>query len=1475
MQVYRGGRPVGRAICVAPRILLTAGHVVGDTQPGDLGVSLGLDEPRVAVIFTRRDADLDVAILHVDGDFDVSPVRRPSPAELWHLEATPGDARPDLTGTITSVRRSRRNAYGRSVPALQLRVDQTLQDFHGYSGAAVTADDDNSAVAVLVEQQPATARGRSSGFANVLYAIAIPTALEALGVHAQIEVPARRGPLPSSLLYHDEVIASLRGYRSRLTSEDLRFVRPPQGTPWSPDSLWSSLSEGGTGSVLLVGHGGVGKTRTLLEVGDIAAESGWDVIHVRGGNAARVADTISERVRDPAAAPVLLLLDYLNLARELDLLALTEIANAASSSPRLRLLATSRTGWELRHRHDAGMSRFSRVFLAPTEQDARDVCLAIVREIAPSATTKFGAATVLDLTGSHRPILAVLLGQVVEAQVVTTGDLPAALVSEDIASWLDDRLLEDDILPTQASAGEELPSHMLVAAVCLASAPASADALLETALCAVEGASRELVAVTLERLRQLGWLIDVDHQLSSAHDVVVDKILEAAVLHHSTGIVRESALATVLRTALNSPAPFANVIASLERVLDERVAQDLPIVELRSRATHWLMQSSEAIAEPLRADTAGSARVAAQILESELWSNDLTSRWVALGSSLLGAVENSPLAAEPLLVACRSLEKDVSPSISDRAVAWIVQQGSSVDEFVMNACLTRKDVSSVDSETLVSVALQSLEPRWGEVSADFTLRRLLRRPELSASDLTTCSDYIRGWLESFGETEHAIHLLSAVVDRTELRQRSRQLWDHAWGLTIAWIQARPHHIDGAFALESLLGSENASSDFDSDLWPLVADWLSARGTEPPAVYVLESLLKTKRLEQDRHEFVIVSVESWVAANLGSKATSFLLKPLIAWEQAHRTWSERIWNLVDSWLAVTTDSENSGWVLRAALRDRPKDDPVAPRIWPHIRRWLLQHGNRFDAGLVLSDALKWGYLGEGVAAVLWECVEKWLPLHASGSTGSHLFQAALRWEALDAARATRLFDLIFKWLKHGTVADSVPYVLQASVEYVTTTGRALPSTIWDRAIDWLDGPTSSSGAAAHLLRKMLQSPTILEDHAEEIVGRATIWLEQTPDGQPSVRLARTLIAALPATPSASLGRAEAALTHCIQSPQLASDYETGQLIQELADRSTTETMRRAIWSAASQFLATDNGIFGGYVLQAVLRNPAADEGIPDSGWVHLASWLTRFTRERHLIYSLIALVEYRHLTDSQTTELWERIQEWLSAHQHDAKIRQLIFAAFSSPRISSIALKIIWPFAAERFGTLAARLDSRHLLGLIASVDILDDAQLSTLWACVSRWLDRFGEHRDATFLLQPLLRVETSRVHEEILWNHVERWLQAQNEHWTTAYLYVELIDWAGLRGDRVATALSLVQSWLGQNPTARTSTRVVLAVVRSSNVSHRQLEAFGPSIYRWLAAQPNGNARRNYLRATNSRGLSKNRRSVALSILRASRPRQ
>jgi Trypsin-like peptidase domain len=185
-RILADGKDKGSGFALASRVAVTANHVVRRQAAESLHFALGNDRT-VAVDRVEGDETLDVAVLHLrEKVAEVLAVGHATEGGYWRVEAQPQGNDPLLTGTIDAARRRLVNDKGHQTEVVQLRVDQELGDYKGYSGSAVALQSPRGVVVgVLVEQLrwrlPSPA-GQPRPAANVLYAIPIQAILDRFGL---------------------------------------------------------------------------------------------------------------------------------------------------------------------------------------------------------------------------------------------------------------------------------------------------------------------------------------------------------------------------------------------------------------------------------------------------------------------------------------------------------------------------------------------------------------------------------------------------------------------------------------------------------------------------------------------------------------------------------------------------------------------------------------------------------------------------------------------------------------------------------------------------------------------------------------------------------------------------------------------------------------------------------------------------------------------------------------------------------------------------------------------------------------------------------------------------------------------------------------------------------------------------------------------------------------------------------------------
>jgi hypothetical protein len=279
-RIMAGPRMLGSGFVITARAVITADHVVRGVDATEV-VFQPSEGPAVAVERIDRDSDLDVAVLFLSTDqtswFVAAPARI---GAEWRVTAQPVGNDPRLTGTVTDTARSVDNAAGTRVDLLQLRVDQELGSYRGYSGSAVlSAGPAGGVIGVLVEQVPLR-QGRGQVQAgNVLYALPLQKVLA-------------RFDLRSGLNMIPELLAGLSGLGAEYAVWIENFLVEYLGRPGEPvpfggrDSQLSALSSWLTNSsaapyALLAAEAGRGKSALLATwAAQVCASGLADVVFV-------------------------------------------------------------------------------------------------------------------------------------------------------------------------------------------------------------------------------------------------------------------------------------------------------------------------------------------------------------------------------------------------------------------------------------------------------------------------------------------------------------------------------------------------------------------------------------------------------------------------------------------------------------------------------------------------------------------------------------------------------------------------------------------------------------------------------------------------------------------------------------------------------------------------------------------------------------------------------------------------------------------------------------------------------------------------------------------------------------------------------------------------------------------------------------------------------------------------------------------
>ncbi|NTV21756.1 MAG: hypothetical protein HGA57_10345, partial [Chlorobium limicola] len=419
---------------------------------------------------------------------------------------------------------------------------------------------------------------------------------------------------------HAEYCESLTQFRRYLLEENFPFVPPEnENINACPANILDRLEKlAGTGGILLKGIGGVGKTRTALEVAHLADENGWRVLHLLPGDPGVTVDDLSE-VLFSGNEKTLLVFDYLDQMPKLDLGSLHHriLPEAAKRGMQLALLANLRPS-SLRNPNAEREALFTEQIQLETSGHQKERITEIALEhIAPLAVAQLGYEKVHELCG-ERPIIAMFIAEELQRRakegILEKTDLSVTR-NHQLTGWLRKRLIEDKlvIIDNVDSFLPAQPDPLLIAAAAmLAAAPLSRENMEEAgskAFLAAGGDAPQKAALVLDQLLTLGWIEQRGIELTAAHDVVADEVL-SEVLWDRSAQLRETVLGYCLTAALGRARTLGRYATALNRLQGSEKTETKAEATLHEKAGNWLGKHCPELGQMLATTEAGESAYA-------------------------------------------------------------------------------------------------------------------------------------------------------------------------------------------------------------------------------------------------------------------------------------------------------------------------------------------------------------------------------------------------------------------------------------------------------------------------------------------------------------------------------------------------------------------------------------------------------------------------------------------------------------------------------------------------------------------------------------------------------------------------------------------------------------------------------------------------------------------------------------------------
>ena len=921
----------------------------------------------------------------------------------------------------------------------------------------------------------------------------------------------------TGILSHTDYVAGLVGFRGFLLPEQLPFVYPPQDDPSHPDVIYQRLCEfrkptASLRGILVVGSGGVGKSRTSLQVAELAQQDGWRVLHIQPTDSILTVEDLAPIVLS-SNEPVLLVFDYLD-QMDFDLGAFRRslLPDAASRHLPVAILANSRPRWVLEPIPDRD-ELLQRLDLQPSPDQQQAILHRVVETVAPSSVEALGQVEVLRLCG-QRPIIALLIARLIERKVLEGAADPSDfkdLRAGDLGDWLRRRLASDDLLPKPAKSVLEPnrpEANLLAAAAALAVAPSPKPALVGAASSTLQqrpGSNPENAEFLVGILEDLGWLETYAGLLSTAHDVVADEILDQSI--HQGTMVFDSEIAAILSGALADVVMIKRFAVAFDRVLGAIDSAVFP--KLKESLSKWLKEKAEQIGQKLpalKADTGGYALGA--VLNSECWGEAVEQEWGALISLWLKLHGSHHGARHVIYIGLRSELTTRSEDIADAGLKWLDSNRKDQNATFVLAPLLKRDIS--DPSTIVSAAMDWLEVEGHSALPDarFVLGPLLGRADLGASAADATRHAI-AWLDipEHSASPDAQFVLHSLLGRADLGDSAADATRHA----IAWLDIPEHSAspDAGFVLGPLLGRADLGAHAADATRHAIA-WLDIpeHSASPDAGFVLHSLLGRADLgdsaaDATRHAIAWLDIPEHSA----SPDARFVLHSLLGRADLGDSAADATRHAI-AWLDIPehSASPDAGFVL-GPLLGRADLGAHAADATRHAIAWLdiPEHSASPDARFVLKALLGRADLGAHAADATRHAIA-WLdiPEHSASPDAGFVLKALLGRADLgdSAADATRH---AIAWLdipEHSASPDA-GFVLGPLLGRADLGAHAADAT--RHAIAWLDIPEHSASPDARFVLKALLGRADLGDSAADATRHAIAWLDipehsASPDAQ---------------------------------------------------------------------------------------------------------------------------------------------------------------------------------------------------------------------------------------------------------------------------------------------------------------------------------------------------------------------------------------
>jgi len=890
----------------------------------------------------------------------------------------------------------------------------------------------------------------------------------------------------------------LSGFKEYLKKSKLEFVAPTPDNPCHPHQIMNRLNQtNDKPGVLIVGAGGVGKTRTVLEVSQKAAEQGWRVLYVLPDDPPVTAEDLAEAVL-PYQCKTLLVFDYLDQMQNLDIVTLHRslIPQTKERGICLALLANTRPKWMMKSYSERD-ALFDRLDLAPTKAQKAQIITKMIEFAASQAIKTLGRDQVLHLCG-QRPIIALLIARELERRAYEDRlDLKNIhnLRTGDLMYWLQRQLKEDDIYvePSESIWVPSRPKPYVVAAcAALACAPDASNDLIfaaESSLRKLEYDYYDHARHIIQTLMVLGWLESDGRWLYTAHDVVADEVLDQVVFEKKS--IREKELEAVLSCSTQHLRSLGRFATALNRVLGSK--EDEAAENLRKASENWLIQNASALGQLAKeTDTDIASYALGAVIDGPPWSEiavqargDFITPWLDF--------HGQKLVARHLLYKGLKNINEIAPSIAliKTSIKWLHENAEHIlAEFVLRPLLARTDLGD-HAEKSIELALLWLDKHYETLDAGFVLGPLLARTDLG-DHAEKSIELALSWLDKYHDTLDARFVLHPLLARTDLGDHAEKSIE----LALLWLDKHYETLDAGFVLRPLLARTDLGDHTEKSI-ELALLWLDKYHDTLDAQFVLRPLLARTDLG-DHAEKSIELALLWLDKHYETLEEIFVLRPLLARTDLGDH-TEKSIELALLWLDKHYETLDAQFVLHSLLA-RTELGNYAERSIELALLWLDKHYDTLDAGFVLPPLLSRTDSEKHVEKII-QFALLWLETkNFSQSTDAEfVLKHLLQKKQIPEIQKNKLIRVSLGRLQKNLKSDEATFLIRHCMKSWLNDEK-LEKDLFETAIRWIEAHQDHS-EADYVFNKVLRRSRLSNYNWTLVAKIALKWLKSVPKDHP--------------------------------------------------------------------------------------------------------------------------------------------------------------------------------------------------------------------------------------------------------------------------------------------------------------------------------------------------------------------------------------